>query len=328
MKGHIRFDEIDIIKGIAILLVIMGHSFCNFPIDLSTTTPVWLQNFVYTAQMPVFFIASGFLFKSAESWSDFLGKKFKRILLPYLVFNVVAIGLKVVAESFSRSGEEDVIAKLFSLTYGGGYWFLYALMVIMIVCRLSAHRAYLPFLATASVVATLLMPEGAPQIVSRICYYTAFFILGINIKKVYHWVVGLGTSTVAWCAAISLALYSVMCGAKPTNISELANGGGILALVLYKYIMQLVGCLAVWTMSITLAKKWQMSVLMHFGKYSLQYYLNHMLIMLGCYYFAKFLNLPFPILSWLLIFILGVFISWCMLQIEKFLPLFRKLSGL
>ena len=50
------YPELDIVKGIAILLVILGHSFCSFPFDLNAQLPPVLGKIVRSFQMPLFFI--------------------------------------------------------------------------------------------------------------------------------------------------------------------------------------------------------------------------------------------------------------------------------
>lgn len=62
MNKKIYYQELDIVKGIAILLVIMGHAFTNHPVDIKGNMPELFQFMINNAQMPLFFVASGFLF--------------------------------------------------------------------------------------------------------------------------------------------------------------------------------------------------------------------------------------------------------------------------
>lgn len=48
------FPEVDVVKGIAILLVILGHSFCQYPVNIGGYFPV-LASVVRSFQMPLFF---------------------------------------------------------------------------------------------------------------------------------------------------------------------------------------------------------------------------------------------------------------------------------
>ena len=77
-----RSVEIDLIKGLAIILMVIGH----------TETPA--QNFIYLFHMAVFFMASGYLYR--ESASDGLAsvkkyilRKIKGLWLPYALWTAI-----------------------------------------------------------------------------------------------------------------------------------------------------------------------------------------------------------------------------------------------
>ena len=51
-----RAYEIDVMKGVGILLVILGHCVPDFPVDLrADTLSANVEKFVYTFHMPLFF---------------------------------------------------------------------------------------------------------------------------------------------------------------------------------------------------------------------------------------------------------------------------------
>lgn len=58
-----RVEEIDIIRGIAISLVILGHAIIVFPVNLHEIA--WckrLHDLIYSFHMQLFFIISGWCF--------------------------------------------------------------------------------------------------------------------------------------------------------------------------------------------------------------------------------------------------------------------------
>lgn len=72
-----RDNTIDILKGIGIILMVIGHASC----------PKLLRDFIYPFHMPLFFIASGYFFKDkniSEKWS-FVVRKIKSIYIPFLL---------------------------------------------------------------------------------------------------------------------------------------------------------------------------------------------------------------------------------------------------
>ncbi|MDO5415871.1 MAG: acyltransferase family protein, partial [Lachnospiraceae bacterium] len=78
---------IDVAKGIAILLVILGHMNRFFEYDGR------LNQVVYSVQLPVFLLIGGYWLKirEGESPAQFVTKKFYRLLQPYFFFAFASI---------------------------------------------------------------------------------------------------------------------------------------------------------------------------------------------------------------------------------------------
>lgn len=62
-------------KGLGIILVILGH------IEI----PQMMKTIIYSFHMPLFFFVSGCFFRSI-SWREFLKKRYKQLLIPWLFF--------------------------------------------------------------------------------------------------------------------------------------------------------------------------------------------------------------------------------------------------
>ena len=110
--------EFDIIKGIAILLVIMGHSFCEFPINIRGAAPQYLQDYIAYAQMPLFFIVSGLLFSVKTDWNTMLKKKLPWLIIPYITFSIVASGLRMIFSAYTRSKAPSISEAVIRLITG------------------------------------------------------------------------------------------------------------------------------------------------------------------------------------------------------------------
>ena len=83
-----RCEWLDCAKGLAIVLVVLGHSFQYYlyPDGFGKALP-W--RIVYAFHMPFFFLLSGFssgLSKSLKFSRDTLVKKLKRLAVPYLAW--------------------------------------------------------------------------------------------------------------------------------------------------------------------------------------------------------------------------------------------------
>ena len=79
-----RNMQIDIIKAVGIILVVMGHSY--FP----------YTHFLYLFHLAIFFIATGYFFKEDyikdfQSLKKFIINKIKRLYLPYVIGNIICI---------------------------------------------------------------------------------------------------------------------------------------------------------------------------------------------------------------------------------------------
>lgn len=75
MKQHAIW--IDILKGVAIILVVVGHN--------ATQN---ITDFIFCFHMPLFFLLSGFTF-SPKPIKQYIHKSTKRLLVPYIFFFVV-----------------------------------------------------------------------------------------------------------------------------------------------------------------------------------------------------------------------------------------------
>ena len=85
-----RIAWVDIAKGIGIVLVLIGHISQNKN----------LHYFIYSFHMPLFFIISGYLYSEKE---QYVRKKAKSILLPYLLWSIVSFLYWVLIERNLRA---------------------------------------------------------------------------------------------------------------------------------------------------------------------------------------------------------------------------------
>ena len=105
------FQHLDLLKGLAILLMVMGHSIAwSFP-DWSFLTGTWsdmsrnefyasfMWKIIYSFHMPLLFFVSGFLFYKSNPLTmrtvrDICFKRVQRLLIPYLTTGVFVYLLK------------------------------------------------------------------------------------------------------------------------------------------------------------------------------------------------------------------------------------------
>lgn len=132
-----RVEEIDILKGIAIILMVAGHAGAPF------------TDFVYLFHMAVFFIASGFClnvnkFDSLLSLKSFVISKIKSLYIPCCCFNLSMLFLnnifaKLYLTDVVYSKKELLTGTIKCLLFSGGgrfsgaMWFLRTLFVALII---------------------------------------------------------------------------------------------------------------------------------------------------------------------------------------------------
>lgn len=132
-----RNQEIDILKGIAMVCMIIGHSIIVYPIDISHVS--WcedLHNFIYSFHMELLFLLSGYLYKKKD-YITYLSGKVHRIFVPYLIWGAIFLLMPVAFSAVVHREtplQDGLINYLF---HGGGYWFLYVLFLIFMIYPLT-----------------------------------------------------------------------------------------------------------------------------------------------------------------------------------------------
>lgn len=149
-----RLHYFDILKGIAIFMVVMGHvlTMCVREIDRAT-----LFKFIGEIHMPLFFFISGwFTFRLAADGrisTPHLGKRALQLLVPMVA--VSSLWIWYFPHSGLQSPLVSTFSGLWSNAWKNGYWFTLVLFEIMLL-----YTAMCPVLsrcrtATASLAATV-----------------------------------------------------------------------------------------------------------------------------------------------------------------------------
>jgi len=115
-----KYPWIDIVKGIGIILVVLGHIKGGFSQDL-----------IFLVHMPLFFFISGYLFKPQDK-KKFFFKKTVSLLLPYFTFLIILYPIE-----YPYSDDKNIINYILKPIYGGqllnkgliAYWFVTCLFL-------------------------------------------------------------------------------------------------------------------------------------------------------------------------------------------------------
>ena len=133
-----RIKWIDLCKGFAIVLVVLGHSYSS-----SNGLLTWINSF----HMPLFFMISGFLFEYRERYKRTIQQVFleniKSLLIPYYIYSILMTLFVLLLRTSGGKGFKDgfvVGMKQILLLYGNSpVWFLSCLFLAEMVLLL-LHR--------------------------------------------------------------------------------------------------------------------------------------------------------------------------------------------
>ncbi|MEC1449983.1 acyltransferase family protein [Bacillus haynesii] len=194
-----RIDWIDVSKGVGIILVVLGH----------TPTPDWLKTFIFAFHMPLFFFLSGLVYYDGNmTFTSFLFKKIKTLLLPYFIFSVLAYLFWVLVErhfTFTGSSDVDPVVPFkgifysmpddYMLTHNPALWFLTCLFVVemlfFIIKRWGRGRLFIVIAVMVTAVLGYLndqyvgikLPWNIEVALTAIVFYSAGFLLKNNLKE-------------------------------------------------------------------------------------------------------------------------------------------------
>jgi len=276
-----RLVYIDQMKGIAILLVVMGH-LIGYNTDCDAAF-----GFIYSFHMPLFFMISGYLgykttnIDSFKTYGIFLKKKFIAILLPFLFWNLI------VEKYFLQT--EWHIPVLDDLNYAliiwNRLWFLKTLFIIFVLYGLThwisqkyARRkacfgvdifSFLVIIAGMCVCIVTINRE----LFSSLLLYTSFFYAGMFISK-YNRIENLVMNHYVFVGSIVLFL---------TLVGHWDQEGGNIDKI-YKCIIAPMAYITI--LNICRRISWNPKVshqFVLFGKYSLAIYIVH-------FYLVVFMN--------------------------------------
>ena len=260
-----RLDWIDIARGIAVFMVVMGHIWYS-----SSTT--WLNTLFYSVHVPLFLVLSGFLFKTKkdQGFLRFFLNKVITLLIPTFIY--ISIGIIV---AYTRGNVTDPLklTKLFffwdgKFSYNAPCWYFLALFQISLIgyfidlpnrSMISKFLLAFLFFVIAYVMVTgkeIILSDKAnssyfiPMAFDRTMLCCGFFILGSLTKDVYilakeklakGWKIGI--SIFLFCASFTLWVLFAIVWNKKTSIygMNLFNywsfiAGGIFGSIAFLYI--------------------------------------------------------------------------------------------
>lgn len=175
-----RLYWIDNLKFVAIFLVVVGH----LPMQQEA------RNFIYQFHMPLFFIISGYLYKSRPLKEE-VKIDYKRLLIPYLGFSLIGVCWCTITKHY------NIIKLIVGLCVGENYdtswwyipcqpmWFIIALIWIRLASSLNSMIVWLSDFILVICLSMILPNDGNNMLFSIDSALLAmpFFGFGYFLKK-------------------------------------------------------------------------------------------------------------------------------------------------
>lgn len=202
-----KIESINILKTLAIILVILGHAANGFS-DMwkftSTNGSIFIKGiytYIYSFHMPLFIASSGFLYMEGlfkgkyENNYEFIKKKFKYLVKPYFIvaiFFMIPIRLIIGYYDISRSYFtiiKELIINIFVVRDVGHLWFLPILfMIFLIFNSLKKYFFINKFITLIGLIIINLISYYIPSIgiLRLLLQLIVYFYFGILIRQYYR----------------------------------------------------------------------------------------------------------------------------------------------
>ncbi len=178
-----RKSFLDIIKGIGIILVVIGHVYSN------ATVSYW----IYSFHMPLFFFAGGWLYKRRNIVLDIV-RRIQTVVVPYLCFGTITLVYWQLIERKFRSSDLSfvdsvlgfLLGKYDQLDFNQHLWFLpsYFIVTVLFNAIVVMGRKYGKQLAlivslVMSVIYVLIPLPSLPWGIDRAFRFIGFYAMGM-----------------------------------------------------------------------------------------------------------------------------------------------------
>lgn len=217
MKKNSRNLYLDIIKGVAIFLVVLGHciqygSGYNYKIN-----EIYFNNiifkFIYSFHMPLFMLVSGYLFYysiNKYTSKNLIKKKINNLIIPIISFSFIILVIKILINDINIEFNIYFIKDIIK-NFLGCLWFLWAIfycsLIILLVNRLFKDN---PIIYLIIFIISFFIPDMLGFALYKYMY--PFFVLGyfFNKNKMYMIYDRLNKKVIIFCLLfIFLILFSL-----------------------------------------------------------------------------------------------------------------------
>lgn len=283
-----RNQFVDIMRGIAMLLVVLGHTMTGCTVDSQKSL---LFNIIWSLQMPLFILISGYVTKYSRSICDgkdlwkYVKRRTVAYLLPWAVWSFLVRGL-----IFGQTGFFDIKNLLWNMD--SGYWFLATIWTISMIFGMASYLAerigksseikkqislLLCYLAGMVLLVGIGMVMGLSFFAIKLTlYYMPFYYAGYLYGQFDDKILSTaqGKKVIDCCVAVCFVIWIFVI--LRFSLYEMSDGG--LAIIL-RAATSLAGCIAVCGLCSGIFSDKIGGGMAWIGEHSLEVYLTHYLLL-------------------------------------------------
>lgn len=184
------FPQLDRLRGMAILMVLLYHSILVYPVDL--TVMPWcrmLHANLWLVEMPMFFLVAGWCFGNDGAYGSYIKKKALRLLVPHFVFGLLDILPRVIPNPlvnevypFGKACKELFI-------YASNEWFLWTLFLMFLIapflhgCMQKGKAARVIVFGTVLFLALIQNIVTTVFSLKNVANFLVYFVLGMLLRR-------------------------------------------------------------------------------------------------------------------------------------------------
>ncbi len=189
IKGGGRRLEIDVARGLGIILVVLGHAFPDASAaggqEAMGNISRVIFNTIYSFHMPLFFFLAGFVAVKILDMNDghekgkYIAGRARRLLVPYLMAALLYLPLKIILARYANNPYD--IRELWRLIIGWNpnyaMWTLWTLFAAAVIGVIVATKKNIGILSVAGILCGIILYDiplgesGIPMLLQNFGYY-------------------------------------------------------------------------------------------------------------------------------------------------------------
>lgn len=270
-----RIEWMDLLRGLAILLVILHHStqIVAYRIDAAPEFFAFVSAFFAPFRMPMLMFLSGLLVAGSlhAPTGKYVWGKVRRILWPIVVWTLV------------YAGAEAVVGQVTYMPWELGFWntYLWFMQFIFVYYLAALLLRWVPawimvIVPLAAAFALMFSLPADFELLQRFFYLMPFFFLGAFVERFWNDYARILSVPLAWGLAIvplAVAVYSGLDDMWARHAG--VEGGGGLWYDPWFAVPAMLGILILVRLAATLRSRRWMKPIEFVGRYSLIYYVAH-----------------------------------------------------